>query len=139
MALLLLVPRGPGVTARHCIRHPDEMALDEMRELLDAARAEYDMVILDLGLLIAGRQSAVGSALADCTVLVAASGGLRQEISDSQELLDRLASSGYLLVLNRALPLDPMVSGSSAGSDPISNGGLERLKDFLKSETELKS
>ena len=137
MALLPSSPDDPVPAGTY--QASGEMALDEMRELLDAARAEYDMVILDLGLLIAGRQSAVGSALADCTVLVAASGGLRQEITDSQELLDRLASSGYLLVLNRALPLDPMVSGSSAGSDPISNGGLERLKDFLKSETELKS
>ena len=98
---------------------PDEMALDEVRTLLDEARTEYDLLILDLGMLRAGRQSAVGTALTDRTVLVASCGGLRKDINAAQDLLDRLSPSRYLLTLNRALPLDPAfpVPRSASGED----------------------
>jgi Mrp family chromosome partitioning ATPase/uncharacterized protein involved in exopolysaccharide biosynthesis len=121
--------------------HPDtgEMALDEMRKLLDTARAEYELIILDLGVLTAGRQSAVGSALADRAVLVAAFGCLRQEISTSQTLLDRLAPSRHLLVLNRASSLDPAFPASRVERNPIAVAGLKQFKNILKSLNGVKS
>ena len=132
-----LLPALEIDTAGGKLRSPGEMSLDEMRELVSVARSEYDLVILDLGVLKAGRQSAVGAALADRTVLVTASEDLRQEINAAQDLLDRLASSRYLLVFNRALPLDPMVSTPSENIEPAAKGGREWLKGLLKkTETE---
>jgi Mrp family chromosome partitioning ATPase/uncharacterized protein involved in exopolysaccharide biosynthesis len=130
--LALLPSPGKGAT-RGRQAAPGEMALDEMRKLLDAARTEYDLLILDLGTLSAGRQSAVGTALADRTVLVASCGGLKKDITGAQDLLDRLATSRYLLALNRALTLDPAYSASQPERDPLSVGGRERLKKFLQS------
>jgi hypothetical protein len=107
------------------------MSLEDMRNLLAIARAEYDLVILDLGKLVAGRQSAIGTALADHSILVAACGNLRRGIGTAKDLLDRLAPSRYLLALNRASSLDPALaaSGADGRTNPIS--ARQRIANFI--------
>jgi hypothetical protein len=83
-----------------------------MRRTLDAARDEHDIVLVDLGELRAGAQSAIGSALSDRTILVASCGEHRQRINAALDLLDRLAPDRFLMALNRMPAADPLlVSG----------------------------
>jgi Mrp family chromosome partitioning ATPase/uncharacterized protein involved in exopolysaccharide biosynthesis len=126
-----LLPSGESSSSRDAQRLNNEMTLDELRRVLRTAQAGYDVIILDLGRLNAGRQSAVGAALAERTVLVAPCGCLRKELSTAQGLLTRLASSGYLLALNRANSLDPAFSTPKLALKPMSGVSQERLKNFL--------
>lgn len=93
--------------ARKAFACPRELALNEMRTLLDITRTEYEMIILDLGVLTAGKQSAVGAVLADRNVLVTSSGVANQALLRCLDLLDRLACPRYVLALNRAPKNDP--------------------------------
>ena len=77
-----------------------ELALGDMSELLNQARSGFEVIILDLGVISAGRQSALGAALSDLCVLVSASGAGKNEINASQDLLDRLKPAQYLLAFN---------------------------------------
>jgi len=86
-----------------------ELALDSMRRLLDEARKDNDVVVLDLGILAAGRQSAVAAALAERVVLVVGCGARRHQLDAAMALLDRLAPDRFLLLLNRVPPNDPAV------------------------------
>ena len=112
---------------------PAELAVDEMQRLLQIARAENDIVVVDLGVLAAGRQSAVGTALADRTVLVAASGERQKNINTTLDLLERLAPDRFLLTLNRGLPFDPALQEATGpGRATTANHPLDRLKNLLK-------
>ena len=124
MGLLAAASRGRGSRSAH---GRSELAVDEMRRLLDAARADNDVVLVDLGVLRAGGQSAVGTALSDRIVLVAACGERKQTISASLELLDRLAPERFLLTLNRAPAPDPLLTPAAAADD-----GSGRSAGWLK-------
>jgi Mrp family chromosome partitioning ATPase len=128
---LLPCPRPAHVAGPQ--RQSGEMAVDELKCLLDAARAEYDVVIIDLGVLTAGGQSAVGAALADRSVLVSASGDLRRNVTGGQALLNRLANNRYLLAMNRALPIDPVFSTARTEREQVAVGGRERIRKLLQS------
>lgn len=108
-----------------------ELSLEDMRNLLAIARAEYPLVILDLGKLVAGRQSAIGTALADRSILVAACGNLRREIGTAKDLIDRLAPSRYLLTLNRASSLDPALAASSGDRRAISVSVRQQIAKLI--------
>ena len=86
-----------------------------------------DVVLVDLGVLRAGGQSAVGTALSDRIVLVAACGERKQAISTSLELLDRLAPERFLLTLNRAPAPDPLLTPAAAADE-----GFGRSAGWLK-------
>ena len=88
-----------------------------MRRLLHAARADHDVIVLDLGALAAGGQSAVGAALAERVLLVTACGTRRRFFDAAMALLDRLAPERFLVVLNRALPTDPAVAQAEPATD----------------------
>ena len=94
-----------------------ELAVDGMRRLLHAARADHDVIVLDLGALAAGGQSAVGAALAERVLLVTACGTRRRFFDAAMALLDRLAPERFLVVLNRALPTDPAVAHAEPATD----------------------
>ena len=94
-----------------------ELAVDGMRRLLHAARADHDVIVLDLGALAAGGQSAVGAALAERVLLVTAFGTRRRFFDAAMALLDRLAPERFLVVLNRALPTDPAVAHAEPATD----------------------
>ena len=94
-----------------------ELAVDGMRRLLHAARADHDVIVLDLGALAAGGQSAVGAALAERVLLVTAFGTRRRVFDAAMALLDRLAPERFLVVLNRALPTDPAVAHAEPATD----------------------
>jgi MinD-like ATPase involved in chromosome partitioning or flagellar assembly len=104
-----------------------ELAVDGMRRLLQAARADHDVIILDLGALVAGKQSAVGAALAERVLLITASGTRRKYFDTAIALLDRLAPERFLIVLNRALPTDPAL----AHTEPAKDSGLDQLRHRL--------
>jgi uncharacterized protein involved in exopolysaccharide biosynthesis/MinD-like ATPase involved in chromosome partitioning or flagellar assembly len=87
-----------------------ELAVDGMRRLLHAARAEYEVVLVDMGALTAGGQSAVGAALAERALLITGSGTRRQYFTAAMALLDRIAPERFLLVLNRAQSTDPALA-----------------------------
>ena len=108
-----------------------ELSLEDMRNLLAVARAEYNLVILDLGKLVAGRQSAIGTALADRSILVAACGNLRREIGAAKDLIDRLAPSRYLLTLNRASSLDPALAASSVDRKTFSVSARQQIAKLI--------
>jgi MinD-like ATPase involved in chromosome partitioning or flagellar assembly len=112
---LLAAPRsvgGAGIDGA-----APELAVDGMRRLLHAARADHDVIVLDLGALAAGAQSAVGAALAERVLLVTACGTRRQFFDAAMALLDRLAPERFLVVLNRALPTDPAVAHAAPATD----------------------
>ena len=125
-----LLPSQESASSANVQQSKNEMAFDEMRKLLQTAQAGYDVTIVDLGRLTAGRQSAIGAALAERTVLVAPCGSLRKDLSTAQGLLNRLASSGHLLVLNRADSLDPAFSLPGVAAGPIPGASRKRLKNF---------
>jgi uncharacterized protein involved in exopolysaccharide biosynthesis/Mrp family chromosome partitioning ATPase len=104
-----------------------ELAVDGMRRLLQAAREEYDVIVLDLGVLAAGRQSAVGAALAQRVLLVTACGTRRQHFDAALALLDRLAPERFLVLLNRAPPTDPALASAEHETD----SRLSRPRDWF--------
>lgn len=94
-----------------------ELSFEEMRRMLQVARDEHDVVLVDLGVLQAGGQAAVGSALSDRVVVVAPCGESKQRISKTLDLLDRLAPARQLLALNRMPAIDPQRASASAGAN----------------------
>jgi len=87
-----------------------ELSFEEMRRMLQTARDEHDVVLVDLGVLQAGGQAAVGSALSDRVIVVAPCGESKQRIGKSLDLLDRLAPARLLLALNRMPGADPQLA-----------------------------
>jgi MinD-like ATPase involved in chromosome partitioning or flagellar assembly len=87
-----------------------ELSFEEMRRMLQAARDEHDVVLVDLGVLRAGGQAAVGCALSDRVIVVAPCGEGKQRISKTLDLLDRLAPKRLLLALNRMPGADPQLA-----------------------------
>ncbi|MGD8347174.1 MAG: hypothetical protein PVI83_07995, partial [Lysobacterales bacterium] len=95
-----------------------ELSFEELRHLLDTAREGNDVVLVDLGVLKAGRQAAVGAALADRVIAVSAHGESKQRIKTALDLLDRLAPGRQLLILNRMPADDPQLAPASTSSYP---------------------
>jgi len=95
-----------------------ELAIDDMRRLLEAARTAYDVIVVDLGIAAAGRQSAVGAALSDRIALVASSGTRRVRLNAMLALLERIAPDRSLLLLTRAQANDPAVAAAHAAHHP---------------------
>jgi Mrp family chromosome partitioning ATPase len=119
LSLLPASPRGQAALRRSGVA---ELALDDMQNLLQSARAEADVIILDLGVLTAGRQSAVGAALSDRVLLVSSSGDRSSDLSGALDLLERLAPERALLAFNRASHLDPAIAASAAREPAVSFG-----------------
>jgi hypothetical protein len=130
--LALLAAPAPAV-GPHVAPGATELAVEDMRHLIESARGEHDVVVLDLGVLAAGRQSAVGAALAERVLLVTAAGTRRQQLAAARGLLERLAPGRVLLLLNRALAADPLLA--PAGGPP--GAAAARLAEWLASVTRL--
>ena len=112
-----------------------ELAVDSMKRLLNAARTEHDVVVVDLGVLGAGGQSAVGAALAERVLLITGSGTRRHYFDAAIALLDRIAPERFLLVLNRARSTDPAVASSEADKTSLPvrlRGRFAQLIQLLK-------
>ncbi|MEP1471024.1 MAG: hypothetical protein ABJK25_08645 [Halieaceae bacterium] len=114
-----------------------QFAVDEMQLLLKKSREQNQIVIVDLGVLTAGRQSAVGAALADRTVLVTRSGEAQKNVDLALDLLGRMAPDRFLIALNRGQLLDPLVSVASA--DNRQPGVGERIGNLFKKSTGVES
>jgi Mrp family chromosome partitioning ATPase len=109
-----------------------ELSFEQMRRILDDARAEHDVVLVDLGVLRAGGQAAVGAALCDRVVTVAAVGESKQRISATLDLLDRLAPARQLLALNRMPAGDPQLASPSAPATDLTPQAW--LKNLLNNQ-----
>jgi uncharacterized protein involved in exopolysaccharide biosynthesis/Mrp family chromosome partitioning ATPase len=85
------------------------LAIQDFRSLISRAASHYDVVIVDLGELAAGRHSALGASVSDQLVLVTAAGDRKRSLRNATSLLDRLCPDRYALVFKRASDLDPML------------------------------
>ena len=94
-----------------------ELSYEEMRRMMNAARDDHDVVLVDLGVLQAGGQAAVGSALSDRVIVVAPCGESKQRIGKTLDLLDRLAPARQLLALNRMPEVDPQLVASPGAAN----------------------
>jgi uncharacterized protein involved in exopolysaccharide biosynthesis len=94
-----------------------ELSFEEMRRLLDTAREQNDILLVDLGVLRAGGQSAIGAALSDRVIAIACRGESKQRITATLDLLDRLAPQRQLLTLNRMPAGDPQLASASDHSN----------------------
>ena len=81
----------PGLQREGGAPRGSELSFEELRRVLDLAREEHDVVLVDLGVLRAGRQAAIGAALSDRVIAVTTQGESLQRINSSLDLLDRLA------------------------------------------------
>jgi len=127
-----LLAASPCTSAAGTAQRTPELAVEDMRRLLNAARADHDLIIVDLGVLAAGRQSAVGAAMADRVVLVAASGERKQSIASALDLLERLAPERVLLTLSRALPWDPALESEGPPPDAVPGSPGHWIKHLLQ-------
>jgi len=94
-----------------------ELSFEDMRRLLQTARDKHEVVLVDLGVLQAGGQAAVGSALSDRVIIVAPCGESKQRIGKVLDLLDRVAPARQLLALNRMPEGDPQLAFDPAAAN----------------------
>ena len=85
----------------------NRFALQDFRNLAKAARAHYDVIVMDLGELAAGRHSALGASVSDQLIHIVSTGARKRDLESSAALLDRVIADRYLLVLEDADELDP--------------------------------
>ena len=81
--------------------------LQDFRKLIDTARSAYDVVLLDLGELAAGRHSALAASVSDQLIHITAAGDRKRDVVRTTELLDRVLADRYLLMFDKASHLDP--------------------------------
>jgi uncharacterized protein involved in exopolysaccharide biosynthesis len=108
------------------------MAKQDLHDLIDGAREEHDVVILELGLLSAGEHSSLGASIADQTVLVTAAGDRKRHVSKAADVLDRVAPDRYLAAFCDAGSLDPMLRDDVA-IKPNPTGGSFLKRAFARS------
>jgi Mrp family chromosome partitioning ATPase/uncharacterized protein involved in exopolysaccharide biosynthesis len=134
---LELLETGSAMSRDQDGRDSAELSFEEMRGMLDAAREEHDVVLVDLGVLEAGSQAAVGSALSDRVIVVARGGESKQRINTKLDLLDRLAPKRQLLVLNRMPGHDPQLAAGPAVAKDLATHAAW-LKNHLNFRTGVK-
>ena len=83
--------------------------LQDIRNLINTARSAYDVVILDLGELAAGRHSALAASVSDQLIHITAAGDRKRDVVRTAALLDRVIPDRYLLVFDNASHLDPTI------------------------------
>ncbi len=95
-----------------------KIAMQDFRDLINKAGSHYDVVILDLGELAAGRHSALGASVSDQLILVASAGDSKRVVRNAASLLDRVSPDRYALAFTRASFLDPMLERPRADLSP---------------------
>jgi uncharacterized protein involved in exopolysaccharide biosynthesis len=83
--------------------------LQDFRNLINATKAAYDVVLLDLGELAAGRHSALAASVSDQLVHITTAGDRKRDVASTTALLDRVVPDRYLLVFDNASHLDPTI------------------------------
>jgi Mrp family chromosome partitioning ATPase/uncharacterized protein involved in exopolysaccharide biosynthesis len=105
--------------------------IQDFRKLLDAAASAYDVVVLDLGELAAGRHSALAASVSDQLVLVTAAGDKKRDVENTVTLLERIAPDRYLLIFDRASRLDPLLE-HGRDSEPQRSWPADFFKPFKR-------
>ena len=101
---------GSGLTRGDGVRSPiSTMMIGDYRALIDTAARQHEVIILALGVLSAGKQSALGASVSDQFLLMTSAGDRKREVTDAMTLLDRVIPECYYLAMNHASPLDPML------------------------------
>jgi len=85
------------------------LSIGDFRQLIDKVASYHDVVIVALGVLAAGRHSALGASVSDQFVLVTSTGNRKRKVADAVALLDRVTPDRYMLAFKNASLLDPMV------------------------------
>jgi Mrp family chromosome partitioning ATPase len=132
-ANLHLLPAGAVERVSTSAGYLSELTVDDMQDLLNLARDEYNVVVVDLGELSSGRQSAVGAALVDRVVMVGARDESKRKLATALHLLERLAPEKTLLFFNRAHQWDPALAVNTfaaVNSDPKQYAGAWLGKVF---------
>jgi uncharacterized protein involved in exopolysaccharide biosynthesis len=102
------------------------ISIRDYRTLIDRAATDHEVIICALGVLSAGKHSALGASVSDQFVLLTSAGDRKRSITDAVTLLDRVAPERYFLAMNKASPLDPMLEGSEE-KKPRPNKFFNRL------------
>jgi uncharacterized protein involved in exopolysaccharide biosynthesis len=83
--------------------------LQDFRNLINTSRSVYDVVLLDVGELAAGRHSALAASVSDQLIHITAAGDQKRDVARTTTLLDRVIPDRYLLVFDKASQLDPTI------------------------------
>ncbi|MBI5470758.1 MAG: polysaccharide biosynthesis tyrosine autokinase [Ignavibacteriae bacterium] len=84
------------------IAHPAELlSSDQMKDLLEQAKVEYDVIVLDSPPILSVADASILSTCVDCTIMVVAAGVTRmEELERSIEMFGAVSSSLPKFVLN---------------------------------------
>ncbi len=84
-------------------KNPSELlGSDKMRDLLDQAKIEYDVIVMDSPPILTVADASVLSTIADCPIIVAASGSTRmEELERSVEMISAVSAGMPRFVLNK--------------------------------------
>jgi uncharacterized protein involved in exopolysaccharide biosynthesis/Mrp family chromosome partitioning ATPase len=85
------------------------LSIEDFRQLIDKVASHHDIVIVALGVLAAGRHSALGASVSEQFVLVTSTGNRKRKVADAVALLDRITPDRYMLAFKNASRLDPMI------------------------------
>ena len=107
------------------------LAIGDFRLLIESVASRHDVVIVDLGVLAAGRHSALGASISDQFVLVTSTGDRKRSVANAGILLDRITPDRYVLALNRASSLDPLLDQSDE-HEPQTHWPSNWLQHFRK-------
>jgi uncharacterized protein involved in exopolysaccharide biosynthesis len=101
---------GAGIDHEDALRTPvSTITIRDYRALIGKAAEDHDVIICALGVLSAGKHSALGASVSDQFVLLTSAGDRKRDVTDAMTLLDRVIPERYFLVMNGASRLDPML------------------------------
>jgi Mrp family chromosome partitioning ATPase len=101
-----------------------------VRRLLDAAKSEYDVVVVDTGPILGSLEASLVSAEADGVVLALGRGQQRFQVERAVSHLSSVGAKLIGVVFNRARPNDfkRAVSSASVRSVPVSSNGQDDVR-----------
>jgi Mrp family chromosome partitioning ATPase len=105
---MFVLPRGSAMS-----EHSGYISPVRFRRLLEQARAEYDIVLVDTGPILGSIEATMATAAADGTILVVSRGGSADEIRRAANELDASGGTALGVIFNRAKPADILLGGSS--------------------------
>ena len=94
----------------------DRLSPAGVEAVVEAARREYDLVLIDTGPILAAQAARLAAAAADATLLVLNRGADRRAARDAAALIVQAGGTVGGLIFNRAAPRDVRASAYSAST-----------------------